>query len=494
MDDLEIIKRYQKEITLLTFSYCLLLWDLETYMPEDGADSRGEQMALLMKIGHDILTSEELFHALENLKDRNLEGEDGIMVKRLYHDVMRERKLPSEFVRELGKTTSTAFTAWQKAREENNFKLFEPHLKKIVELKRKQAEYIGLPGHPYNSLLDEYEEGMTVEELKPKFAEIKSGIMELLRKIESSESYKNQKKVLLKKEFSRQNQVDLALDVAKRMGLKKEFFRMDFSTHPFTIRNGDGDVRITTDIRKNNPFFSFGSTMHEAGHALYEADLPDKYRFTVLKDVPSLGIHESQSRFWEIMVGHSKPFWNFYFPMFDERINLGDSLQWYKEVNFVEPSLIRIESDEVHYPLHIILRFEIEMGLIDGTIKVEDLPSVWNEKMKDLIGIVPENDKEGVLQDVHWSQGNIGYFPTYTLGSIYAVQIYNAMKRELPDIENDMEMGNFDRIREWLKENIHKYGRTLLTKEIIKKACGEELNPKEYLDYLNKKYSEIYNV
>ncbi len=490
MDDLEIIKKYQKEMVLLGLSNNLLQWDLEVYMPEDDADSRAEQMALITKLIHQRATSDELFRALENVK--GLEGEDNIIVKRLHHDIMRARKLPPEFVEELTKTSSKAFSAWQKAREENNFKLFEPHLKKMIELKRKQAEYIGLPGHPYNSLLDEYEEGMTVEELRPKFMEIKKGIIGLLRKIESSEVYKNQKKVLPGGEFSHKNQVDLALDAYKRMGLKKEFSRIDFSTHPFTVTVGDRDVRITTNIR-DNPLFSFFSTIHEAGHALYEADLPEKYRFTILKDAPSLGIHESQSRFWEIIVGHSRPFWKFYFPLFDEIFNLGDSSKWYKEVNFVEPSFIRIESDEVHYPLHIILRFEIEMGLIDGKIKVEDLPRIWNDKMKELFGIVPENDREGVLQDIHWSIGSIGYFPTYTLGSIYAVQIYNAMKREIPDIENDMEKGNFDRIREWLKENIHKYGRTLLTKEIIKKACGEELNPKEYLDYLNKKYSEIYS-
>jgi len=492
-DDIALLKQYQKEIILLSQSVALLHWDLECYMPKEGSESRAEQIALLSRLVHEKMISEELSSVLERLRKRDLQGDDGVMVERVYHDVMKSKKLPPEFVEELSRVTSLASTAWEKAREENDFKLFEPHLKKIVKLKRKEAGYIGLPGHPYNSLLDTYEEGMTVEELKPKLENIKKWILELLSKIKDSESYKNQELAFLKQEFPRQAQIDLNIDVIKRMGLENKFSRLDLSVHPFTTRISQGDVRFTTAIRQD-PLFSFLSTIHEAGHGLYEAGLPKENKFTFLDEIPSLGINESQSRFWEIMVAHGKPFWKFYLDRFKEKIEIDNFNQWYKEVNFVKPSLIRIESDEIHYPLHIILRFEIEMGLIDGTIHVEDLPSIWNKKVEELIGITPENNREGVLQDVHWSQGCIGYFPTYTLGSIYAVQIYKALKRRFPEIEEDIEKGDFNKIIFWLRENIHKIGRKKLTKEIIRDVCGEDLNPEEYLLYLNKKYSEIYNL
>ncbi len=489
--DIELIKKYQKEIFLFSQAYALLHWDLETYMPKKGAECRAEQMALLESLSHEKLISDELWEALERLKEEDLSEDDDIMVKRLYKDCEKARKIPKELIEELARATSLGTIAWRQAREEKDFKIFEPHLKKIIKLKRKEAECINLPGYLYNSLLDKYEEGMTVEELRLRFEGLKKGIIALLQKIKDSGRYKTQKVILKKKEFPEPYQMELVRDVAQKIGLGKDFSRIDFSEHPFTTSIGSGDVRFTTNIRED-PLFSFYSSMHEAGHALYEAGLPKEHFLTVLYDAPSLGMHESQSRFWENMIGKGQAFWKYYFERFNRRFGIDDFDKWYREVNIVEPSMIRIESDEVHYPLHIILRFEIELGLLEGTIQVEELPKIWNKKMREYFGIEPQNDKQGVLQDVHWSQGSIGYFPTYILGSIYAAQLYEALKKEYPNIEKDIEKGDFMRIQQWLKENIHKHGRKYLADEIIKNTCGEGLNPDAYLDYLRKKYSKIY--
>ncbi len=492
--ELDYVKKAQKEILLLARTGALLGWDQQTHMPKKGIEARSEQSALIDKLVHERMISDELFKVVKKLLKENLEKDDKIMIEKLYKDISRSRKLPPEFVEELSKACSKGFSAWIEAREKNDFKIFEPHLEKIVELKKKQAKYIDLPGHAYNSLLDNFEEGMTAEKLKPRFEILKKGILDLLNKIENSSEYKMQNIVLMKRDFPKELQIELAKDVAERIGLDKERSDIDFAEHPFTTTIDVNDVRITTNVRKD-ALFCFGSTMHEAGHALYELQLPEEHRFDVLGDAPSLGAHESQSRFWELMIGKNKPFWKYYFPIWNKDFHLrNDFPQWMKEVNKIEKGMIRIESDEVHYCLHIILRFEIELGLISGEIKVKDLPRIWNDKMKEFFGVMPKSDKEGVLQDVHWSGGSIGYFPTYALGTIYASQLYSALKKQIPDIEKDIERGNFSRIREWLKENVHKHGRKMFADDIIKDVCGEGLNVNVYLNYLNDKYGEIYNL
>ncbi len=497
-EDLELMHKYQKEIFLLDRIYALLSWDMETYMPKDAIGFRAEQKAYLSSKIHEKQSSDELYETLRRLTSyidsENLSEQDKINIKKLYRDVEKSRKIPPEFVKELSKAKSLSFAAWQDAREKKDFSIFQPHLEKIIDLKKKEAKYIGLQGHPYNSLLDDYEEGMTVEKIKPHLEFVKNEISKLLKDVKNSETFKNQKTKLLNKEFLADSQMKLAKHVMEKIGLGKEFSRIDFAEHPFATHLGHNDVRITTNVR-DHPMFAFHSTIHESGHALYEANFPEKFLYTVLYDAPSLGIHESQSRFWEIMVGSNKDFWEHYFEHFDKHFDLdGEKENWFKEINMIEPSLIRIESDEVHYPLHVILRYEIELGLIDGSIKVKDLTRIWNEKMKELIGVVPGDDKEGVLQDVHWCQGYIGYFPTYILGSIYASQLHDALVREIPNINEDIRNGDFSRIRKWLEEKVHKYGRTKLADEIIKEATGESLNPEIYVNYLKKKYKELYEL
>ena len=489
-EDLEFVNNYQKEIILLSQANALLDWDREVYMPKLGINSRAEQSALLSEIIHKRMIEDRLFSVLRKLKSKGLKGKNRIMVNKLYKDVSNARKIPKEFVSAIAKAVTLGNAAWLEARRRNDFFVFKDRLEKIVSLKQEYAKYIGLKGHLYNSLLDYYEEGMTVETLKPLFFRLKEELVKLLKKIESMEKYKKQKR-LLSGEFSKEKQIEFVNDVIKRIGLAKEKSRIDFSEHPFTTKIGLGDVRITTAIR-DKALFAFESSIHEAGHALYEIGLPEEDAFNVLGEAPSLGIHESQSRFWENMIGKSKDFWKFYFPKFKKEFNLNlDFDSFFREINFVFPGKIRVESDEVHYCLHVILRFEIELGLISGEIAVKDLPRIWNSKMKEFFGVKVKNDVEGCLQDVHWSNGLIGYFPTYALGSIYAAQIFDAMQKDF-DVNKKVEKGEFKKIKEWLKERIHKYGSMYFADEIIKKTCGKGLDVKVYLNYLTKKYGEIY--
>ena len=489
--DLKLIEDRQREIAIFGSVLSLLGWDQLTYMPKKGAESRAEQVSQLSELIHQKVTDDNFYHALLRLKkSKSLSKKEALMVKKLLKGIEKSRKLPEEFVKEMSKVTSLSYMAWEKAREKNDFKLFQNHLEKVVELKKKECNYIKEPGHPYNSLLDSYEEGMTVEKLKPIFEKLKKDLKILINKIKDTEHYKKQTPLSL--EVPVEQQRELCHDLMKRIGLTEDRSRLDLSIHPFTQTAGINDVRLTTNFRKS-PLFSFESTIHEAGHALYELNLPEKDAYNILGSAVSLGIHESQSRFWENMVGKSRPFWNFYYSQFKKisKLDITEE-QLYNGINFVKPSLIRIESDEVTYCMHVILRFEIELGLIEGTIKVKDLPKVWNKKMEELLGIIPKNDVEGVLQDMHWSQGAIGYFPTYALGSIYASQLFEQLTKEKKGIEKQIDKGDFSEISKWLKLKIHQHGNTLLPEELIKKACKKGLDVDTYVSYLNYKYSKIY--
>ena len=490
--ELDLVRKYQKEMLSLGRANALLNWDQEVYMPEKGIGARAVQSSLLSGLIHQRATSDDFYDAVRKLMKSELAGDEEIMVRKLYKNLSKARKIPHELVEELSHATTLAGPAWRRARREKSFGVFEPYLKRIIELKRREAGFVKMRGHLYNGLLDDYEEGMSAEKLRPIFKRLKTGLIDLLGKIENSASYKKTGKSVFVKELSINSQKKFVEDVSERIGLTKDRSRIDLSEHPFTTKFGAGDVRITTAYRKD-PFFAFSSTIHESGHALYELNLPEKNEYDVLGDAPSLGLHESQSRFWENNVGKSKSFWRFYFPKFKKEFSLKCGFdEFYKEVNSVEKGMIRIESDEVHYCLHVILRFEIELGLIDGSVKVKDLPKIWNGKMKEYFGKEPKNDVEGVLQDMHWSGGNIGYFPTYAIGTVYAAQLWNSLVRKVKGVEKYIEKGDFTKVREWLKENVHKYGSRYLAEDVIRRACGEGLKPEIYLEYLKDKYREIY--
>lgn len=500
-ESLDFIYKEQKELSTFSGIGALLGWDQMTYMPPEGNVGRSEQISLISRLAHEKFTADELYRHVKKLNEihnlEKLQEKDRAVVVRLEKDIEKSRKVPSEFVERMSKTTAIAYTVWQEAREKDKFLLFAPHLEKIVELEKEYCTFINLPGPAYNSLLDEYEEGMTVETLKKEFAYLKPQITEILEKITSSDVYRRQQAFDMK--FDVEKQKRICDFVVKKMNLPKRRSRLDVSTHPFTTSMGDDDVRITTNYERKNPLFSFFSTVHEAGHALYELGLPrDEFKNTVISDAPSLGLHESQSRFWENMIARNKHFWNYFYSEFQkiapEKLKDMDIETWYRYVNQVRPSFIRVEADELTYCLHVILRFELELALIDGEIKVSELPMCWNEKMTEMLGITPKNDKEGVLQDMHWSGGSFGYFPTYVIGTIYASQLFKQLSQENSSLIEKIEQGNFINILSWLRKNVHQYGRLMTADEIIKKTCGDGLNSKVFVSYLKDKYYPLYDV
>ncbi|MFH1474067.1 MAG: carboxypeptidase M32 [Candidatus Aenigmatarchaeota archaeon] len=500
MQELDKIYSVQKEIFILKYVLDLLDWDMQTYMPKDSAEARADQIAYLSKLIHEKMTSKELLESIKVLMEpktfSKLKRKDMIVIDRLNKDVEKERKLPTSFVEELSRATSMAFVAWQKAKKKSDFKIFQPHLEKIVELKRKEASYINLPGHPYNSLVDTFEEGMTTEKLSKKFEKLKEELVILLKKIKKSKTYKTRKNKIRKSRFPSNIQRNVSDDLIKLVNLPSSKSRLDTSAHPFTTDIGPEDVRITTNFLEENPASAIFSTVHEAGHALHGLGSPKNYENTVIFDSPSYGLSESQSRFWENMVARNILFWKYYFKFLKKKFKKqlkGVSLeQWYNHVNNVKPSLIRIEADEVTYCLHVIMRFEIETGLIEGSIKVKDLPKIWNKKMKEMLGVRPKNDRDGVLQDVHWCQGYFGYFPSYAIGTIYAAQLFDKLSKDHPEIKKQIQRGDLSFILQWLRKNVHSYGKTMGADDVIKKTCGEGLNIDVYIDYLTKKYLKIY--
>ena len=501
-ESLDYIYKQQKELSVLGGIGALLGWDQMTYMPEMGAMEKSEQSALLSKISHEKVVSDNFWKHIKNLKKqevfKTLSEKDKSVVKRLYIDVEKARKIPSEFVVKMAKATTIAYQSWEKARNKNDYKIFSPSLKEIVNLEKEYCDFFEIPGPKYNTLLDDYEEGMTVDKLKKEFLFLKNNIKSILEKIISSKLYEQQKKENQIR-ISAEIQKKLCKHVMEKMGLPEKRARLDESTHPFTTSIGNDDVRITTSFQRKDPLFSFFSTIHEAGHALYELGMPkEEFKDTVISDSPSLGLHESQSRFWENMIARNEMFWKYFYKFFNKQEKrLLDNFSfddWYRYVNKVKPSLIRVEADELTYSLHVILRFEIELGMMDDKISVEELPQIWNEKMDELLGITPNNYVDGVLQDMHWSGGSIGYFPTYVIGSIYASQIYNKIKNSIDNFDDSIEKAEYLMIVKWLNQNIHKYGRMYTADEIIKKACGTGLNSKIFVDYLKEKYFKIYEI
>jgi carboxypeptidase Taq len=473
-ESLNFIYKEQKELSHFGGIAALLGWDQMTYMPQKGCGERAEQLSMISRLAHERMISNDFYNHLKKLDEmpNMLTERDLIVVTKLKEDVEKARKVPSEFVEKMTKTTSLAYAAWEEAREKNKFSLFAPHLEKIIELEKQYCDYIKLPGHPYNSLLDDYEEGMTVDKLRKEFGVLRSQLVEILKKITSSTLYQKQQPVKMKLDVVQQKELcDILL---KRLKLPFDRARLDISIHPFTTTISDDDVRITTNYQHEGLLASFFSTIHEAGHALYELGLlKGEYKDTVISDAPSLGIHESQSRFWENMIARSKPFCIYFAPVFKKVVpdtcKDMNTETWYRAINQVKPSFIRVEADELTYCLHVILRFELELGLLEGKITVAELPHCWNQKITDFLGITPKTDKEGVLQDMHWSDGEFGYFPTYAIGTIYASQLFKQFLKEHTTMREEISRGNFTVILNWLSEHIYQYGRLLTADEIIKK-------------------------
>ncbi len=491
----ELKKRLQ-DISHLSSVLALLCWDQEVYMPKKGADRRAASIAELNGIIHNkflAIDSDGLLTKLKKELDENkLKGKDVVIVTEVWRNFEREKKLPEEFVREIAETVSRAQGVWAEARNKNDFKLFLPWLTKIVKLKRKEAEYIGYEKSPYDALLDACEPGMDSEQALQILNDLKDFLMPFLKEIKDSQ--KNIKPKILEGKFPLDRQAVFNEMVVSKMGFDMEAGRIDKTTHPFADGLHPNDVRITTRYRLNDALYSLGSVIHEAGHGIYEQGLPVEDFGTPLSESVSLGIHESQSRMWENIIGKSKPFWKYFYPKLQKefpepfkKVALDDFL---KVINKVAPSLIRTEADEVTYNLHIILRFEIEKEMIEGSIDLKDLPKIWKSKMKEYLGVDVPSDALGVLQDVHWSIGLIGYFPTYAFGNLYSAQFFSKMKKDIPDTDKKMVKGDFVEIKKWLNKKIHAHGKTYKAGELVKKVTGEDLNSRYFIEYLKEKYKK----
>lgn len=495
------------EIQRINSAASLLSWDQETYMPAGGGEARAEQISTLQGIAHQKFVSPEVEQLLTTwvdpetgeIRDTPGEGWDEpsrSLLREVWRDYRRAKKLPSDFVIKLSRECSLAQQVWVEAKENQAFSQFLPNLRTVLSLKREEAEYLGYEDSPYNALLDVYEPGSTITALRPLFAQVKGRLVPLLKKIQQSSVQVDG--TMLFHTFDQARQLEFGRMVLIAMGYDFERGRLDLSAHPFTTSFHPTDVRVTTRVHEHDLQSCLFSCIHEGGHGLYDQGLDPRYFGTPLGDSVSLGIHESQSRMWENCVGRSRPFWRFFYPMlqqtFHHQLRDLDVEQFYAAINRVKPSLIRVEADELTYNLHIMLRFEIEQDLVEGRTRPEDLPGIWNQKMEEYLGIAPSNDAEGVLQDVHWSFGAFGYFPTYTLGNLYSVQFYEQAKLEIPHLEDEIAAGQLMVLRRWLGQKIHRWGRMFTPDHLARRVTGKSLDPEPFLSYVERKYGELYKL
>jgi len=468
----------------------LIEWDMKVMMSPGELPVRIQQLSVAQALKQEILASDKLGSLLNRLKTmEDLSSDQIVNVREVDREYTRLKNVPEELVHKLTELSSKAEIDWEKARENNDFGAISPSLKQIVELSKQKANLMDSKKNPYEVLLGDYDDVFTVADIEAHFTKIKENIVPLLKKIKKSTQIERS---FLEADVNEGVQYDFCKKIAETIGYDFDRGRLDKSTHPFTA-----EYRITTRFTEGM-MEAITATMHEAGHGMYEQGLPMEHYGTPLGMYRSLSLHESQSRLWENHVGLSKEFWNYFFPQLQESyvpvLNNVEIDIFYKAINKVEPNFIRTLSDEITYSLHIMLRTELEQALIEGSLSVGDLPQKWNEKMQEYLGITPPTDTEGVLQDPHWYGGLIGYFPTYTLGSMMSAQQFNAVKREHPDLMQQFENGEFGTLKSWLNENIHKHGRRYSTKEIIERATGKPPGPEDFVKYLEEKYATLYGM
>jgi carboxypeptidase Taq len=500
-NNLEKLKEELLELYHLSSAVSVLHWDETVYMPKKGGELRAKTIAEMSGLIHNKFVSpgfgKLIKSAKKDLDEGKLNDNDACIVREVWREYSREKKLPVEFVKELAELESRSEAVWAEARKKTDFKMFLPYLEKIVAMKRREAELVGYEKNPYDALLDLFEPNAKSEEISLIFFELKEFLVPFLQKIKKSKVRINEK--VLRGDFPIEKQVEFNKAVAKKIGFDFESGRLDTVIgHPFTIHFHPNDVRITTRYNKKDLLSSVATTIHEAGHALYEQGLSKEHFGTPLSESISLGIHESQSRMWENVVGKSREFWKYFYPRmkkeFPSQFSKTSLEDFHRAINAVKPSLIRVEADEVTYNLHVIMRFEIEKELIDGSIEVKDLPKIWNGKIKEYFGLDVPNDALGVLQDLHWSGGMIGYFPTYTLGNLYSAQFYAKAKEEILNLEKEISLGHFEHLLNWLRKNIHIHGKMFSAEDLVEKVTGEKLSNQYFIEYIKNKYSEIYNL
>jgi len=499
MSTAELYENYQTKMRLIADvknANAVLQWDQETYLPSKGAGFRGQQISTLSEISHRMFSEEELGNILQELISKeDLSTEQKRNVERTYEDYLKNKKYTSAFVRKLSEQINKAFHSWIESRKQNSFLVYEQDLNALLQLKKQEADILGYEGHPYNALLDEFEKGATIELIDKTFDHLLPPLKNLLDNILNQPQVDNS---FLKQHFPKQKQWEWGMELIRRLNFDFTAGRQDISEHPFSVSFNRNDVRITTRIDENDFGNMTWSCIHETGHALYEQGLREEQYGLPLGEPCSYSIHESQSRLWENNVGRSKKFWHFFYPIlqnhFPGQFQHVTIQEFYKGINQVRPSLVRTEADEVTYHFHVYIRYQLEKQLLDGSISTSDIPAYWNELYKKYLNVDVPNDKKGCLQDVHWSHGSFGYFPTYSLGSFYASQFYRIAEGEIHTLDTEMESGSSISLLEWLRRNIHVKGRYFTSEQLCKQVTGKELDISYFVNYMLDKYISIYNL
>ncbi|MGC8907685.1 MAG: carboxypeptidase M32 [Desulfomonilaceae bacterium] len=485
------------QVSYLASAMAVLHWDQRTSIPPKGHGHRANQLAALAQMHHALVTDPVIGDWLAAVEaspaTRDPLSVEAVNVREWRRAYDRAVKIPERLAVALAKASAETQSVWEVARPRNDWAALKPYLEQIVRLKREQAEALGYENEPYDALLDLYEPGATAAMLEPIFRTVVDALVDMLHAIQAHAPAKRSSLESLT--FPIKEQRRFAESVAMAIGYDMEAGRLDVSAHPFTIGIGPGDVRITTRYRETSFTESFFGVVHETGHALYHQGLPLEHWGTPFCKPVSLGINESQSRMWENIIARSKPFWKFFYPLLQQTFPALEVVsldEFYVSINRVAPSFIRTEADEVTYNLHVLLRFEIEVMLCRGELEVEDLPEAWNAKMKRYLGVVPDSYSRGVMQDIHWPSGSIGYFPTYTLGNLYAAQFFRRLAQDIGDVEQLIEKGDFTQILTWLRQKIHSQGTRYRPRELLKVVTQEDLNPQRLIQYLSEKYGDIY--
>jgi carboxypeptidase Taq len=475
----------------------LATWDQETYLPPKAGPARAHQLSTLQGLHHEHLVDPRLGEALARAATQEgLSEDERAMVRVLTREREREVRVPSALVKALAEAQSHGLHAWREARKERRFALFLPALQRLVTLRREQADAYGHEGERYDALLEGYEPGMRVARLTPVLSALRDHLIPMVGKLAAAR--RPVPRLFEGRKYDKDAQWAFTLRILKDIGFDLEAGRQDLSIHPFTGGTHPQDVRLTTHVDESNPLPAIFSTIHEAGHGLYEQGFaPGHYR-TPLANAPSMGLHESQSRLWENIVGRSRPFWEHYFPVlrasFPDALSGADLDGFHAAVNEVSPSLIRIEADEVTYNLHIVLRYELELLMVRDALPLAELPAAWNARMEKYLGVTPPDDSRGVLQDIHWAWGELGYFPTYSLGNLYAASLYRAAGRAIPDLEGHLRKGELLPLRDWLRTHVHSHGFRLPAEERVRQVTGHGLTDTDFLAYLKEKYGALYGV
>jgi carboxypeptidase Taq len=497
-DRLTELKTHLAEVHDLYAIRELLDWDQETYMPPGGAAARARQLSTVTRLWHEKRTAPALGRLLDKLLpyagDLDYDSDEASLIRVARRDYDRVVKVPPAFMAELSGHQAAAYQAWTRARPANDFAAVQPFLEKTLDLSRRYAEYFPGYEHIADPLIDRVDHGLKVSALRVLFAQLREQLVPLVQAIAGQPAADD---TCLRGHFREAQQWDFGLEIIERFGYDLQRGRQDRTAHPFTTEFSIDDVRITTRVREDRLGEALFSTLHEAGHGLYEQGVCHGFEATSLAGGTSYGVHESQSRLWENMVGRSRPFWTFYYPrlqrVFPEQLGAVSLDAFYRAINRVEPSLVRTDADEVTYNLHIMLRFELELEMLEGRLAVRDLPDAWRERFKADFGIVPPDDRDGVLQDVHWFSGVIGgRFQSYTLGNVLSAQFFDAALEACPQILGEIEQGRFETLLDWLRENIYQHGRKYTTAELAQRVTGGPLRIEPYIHYLREKYGELY--